>query len=162
MNYNSTICDYVTLYLNDGTNDGTSKITFQIANSAYLNNSRGPYCLVSVADASIRTANNNENVLIGMENIYNHGSSSIHTPAILGNFSCVTGDATGEYFHEFIPNKIAYLTPPRPNLITLSFIKQDKSTTLPTNGHVTLKFEYLDAIGLVASDEVTAYTPAFS
>ena len=36
MNYNSTICDYVTLFFSDGVDDAINKRTYNIPNSAYL------------------------------------------------------------------------------------------------------------------------------
>lgn len=156
----SPICDYITLYFTDGTgenNDGSR--TYDIPPAAFVSNQRGDYCSVSMVDGAVRTINNNENVLVCYDNVYNHGvvTDSTSYKPVIGNFSCVTGAANGDYFHEFIPNKVSYLTTPRPVQIKLFFIKQDGDATLPTDGYVTLKFEYITRNSVSETKEQTDY-----
>ncbi len=154
----SSICDYITLYFADGVSDGVSLLTFNIPDTAYMNNSRGDYALVSLVDGGV-IKNSNDHILVGIKNILNNSSPNNSLLPPLGHF--VNQNNATDYKHKLITNNIAYLTPPRPPQITLETFGQDKSKKLVTNGYVTLKFDYLSKPALIKENKDNAFTSAF-
>jgi hypothetical protein len=166
----SPICDYVTLYLNDGRAEGvfTGKYVFTVPASAYMFQDRGQYCLVSMADGSFFQNTEDSSITVGIENVMNHGhtqntATNEFQPAILGHFNQVIQHGNNDYKHEFIPNRIKYLTQSRPTQIRIKLAKANSTRTGVAfdDGYVTLKFEYLSKEQVALMNESVATNIAF-
>jgi hypothetical protein len=161
----SPICDYVTLYFADRTSATiTGDLIFDISPSAYMFQDRGQYCLVSMADGSYFQNTEDESVTVGYKNVSNQGSSDITQPAILGVFTqVVQHSGAGHYKHQFFPNKVKYLTQPRPTQIVITLREANAAKTGKTfdSGFVTLKFEYLSKTQVALMNEDVATNVAF-
>jgi len=170
MSYSSSslICDYITVFLEDG------KITsnvgeWDIPASSYYYQTRGLMALVSVADVMFN-ADGDSNVLIGFENGMNGSVAQVGSTDLIPNNLSILGniyqtsnpDVTtdGQFaFNKTEPIKV--LTSARPSKIRLHFYKDNKNTRDVTRGAITLKFEYLSPLAEKEVNDAVSYVPAF-
>ncbi len=155
----SSICDYITLFFADAVSDGVSTLTFNIPDSAYINNIRGDFALVNMADGAMKKTNNGDHILVTIKNVLNNTTSNASVPAPIGHFANVTNASSHK--HMYVVNDIKYLMPPRPKQIVLETVDQDKDKKLITEGYVTLRFDYLSKPAVTEENTVNAFTPAF-
>ncbi len=154
------VCDYITLDLNNANVDGAES-SWYIPSSAYLSNSKGLVCLVSIADASLLKLAIDDDVVVVYKSVLNGYSSNNN--CVLGHFTRVYGtEYNTDVAHDYTPNNTRFMTPARPNNITLKFITTDGvDKTGIDNGHITLKFEYLDPDTTKQNDINQSYKSAF-
>ena len=150
----SSICDYVTLFIEDGNigtdNEGTG--TWYIPSSAYYFQNRGNLALMSIVDCGYTEADINHDILIGTTEGYNGSIAQVNSSdvivrndvSILASLkrTAVDGDTIITTFNNVEPIKV--LTAARPSKISLVFIKDSKRHhALTSQGFVVVKFEYL-------------------
>ncbi len=137
------IADYITLYMNEATTTfATGLLKWSIPPSTYLSNTKGQYCLVSIADAGLSAEpyDLTLGLVLSDPKPLNNGSNS----PILASFSVSSYDTTAEdSLHTLTLNNVKYLISARPSSITLQGVDSANNFLLFTAGWVTLKFEYL-------------------
>ncbi len=163
----SIICDYITLFFEDGNiTNGVGEWT--IPSSSYYYQDRGTMAMVSIADGCLGK-DGARSVKIGFENGFNGTTAQVGTAdpikndlAFLGIFQMVYSPsiAAGTYDYHKV-EAIKVLTPARPPKIRFHFIGDDKSVMTPTEGCLILKFEYLSPDAEKEVNYSTSYTPAF-
>jgi len=169
MNYpTSYICDYVTVFFEDG--NITSNVgEWNIPASSYYYQSRGNLVLVSLVDATF-DADGDNNILIAYDNGFNGSVAQVGTADPIANNLAVLGslvqtsnpnDANnGQYVYQRT-EPIKVLTSARPNKIRLTFLKDNKQDRDVTRGSVTLKFEYLSPEAEKEINDAVSYVSAF-
>ena len=178
----SIICDYVTLFMADAELNGASDYpaglaVWDIPESAYYFKDRGSVCLMSIASSSL-PAEYGENVILMTQQGYNGFTTQVNSSdanvinrdlAVLGSYSNFTQQGIGNFRTEYQTSQtIKLLTPAKPRQIRLVFFKDDKTpfnlTTeneMENEGHITLKFEYIDPEKLQDNNYSVEYKPAF-
>ena len=165
----SIICDYITLFIEDGNiTNGVGE--WIIPASAYYYQDRGTMAMLSLADG-VCARGGTRATLVAFENGFNGTTAQVGTAdpiksdlAFLGIFQMVGNAAVenGLYnYHKTDPIKV--LTPARPSKIRFHFFTDDKTeaTFNGNNGCLILKFEYLSPEAEKEISHQTAYTPAF-
>tara|TARA_R100000935_G_scaffold40161_1_gene61674 strand:+ start:285 stop:836 length:552 start_codon:yes stop_codon:yes gene_type:complete len=175
MNYSNTsslICDYITLFFEDGNIDnGIGE--WEIPSSSYYYQTRGNIAVVSLADAVFNTdqGSTNDTVIVGTDCGLNSSVAQVGASTKINNNLSFLGSiqlvaqhgAIYGVFNYFKTEPIKILTPARPSRIKLSFFKaNDKSAYDITKGCVTLKFEYLSPETEKEVNDAVSYIPAFS
>jgi len=175
MNYSDTsslICDYITLFFEDGNiTNGVGE--WEIFSSSYYYKTRGNLCVVSLADAVFNadSGSTNDTIIIGTDcglnsTVAQEGSSNKmnNNLSFLGSIQLAAQHgAIYGVFNYFKTEAIKILTPARPSKIKLYFLKaNDKSLFNITKGCVTLKFEYLSPEAERQINEAVSYIPAFN
>ena len=163
----STICDYVTVFFEDG-NVTNGVAEWSIPTSAYYYQDRGTMALISVADA-VFAAGGSKAILVAFDNGFNGTTAQDGTTdpikndlAFLGTFQMVANAGVTEGMFNF--NKcepIKVLTPARPSKIRFHFFGDDKAEFNITEGCLILKFEYLSPELEQNINYGTSYVPAF-
>tara|TARA_R100000951_G_scaffold43259_2_gene36391 strand:- start:872 stop:1405 length:534 start_codon:yes stop_codon:yes gene_type:complete len=167
LTYSSIICDYITVFFEDGNiSDGVGE--WDIPASSYYYQDRGTMAQISVADAAFGNGSG-RNVLIGIDTGFNgtvaqEGSADLikNNIAMLGTFQMVQEDtnARGGHFYKTEPIKV--LTPARPSKIKVYFFNANTKEEYDIDGGcLILKFEYLSPDAEKAVSHLTAYTAAF-
>lgn len=178
----SIICDYVTLFIYDADYNGLSDFAngvavWDIPEKAFYFKDRGSVCLMSIASASL-PPEYGDNVIIMTQQGYNGFTTQENSVAadlinqdlsVLGSFTNFSSEGTGHFSHEYQkPEVIKLLTPAKPRQIRLLFFKDDKTTfdltsetELEREGHITLKFEYIDPEKLRENNYGVEYKAAF-
>jgi len=135
------IADYVTIYprVSNVTTivNGESEISIPI--SSYSSNAKGPYCLVSLADACIDLSTQEEPVLIMLDGVQNNGAED----AVIGSFQVSAQHGNTTFHHTFIKNDVKYLMSSRPSKIRIKGRTENLDVIPIVTGYMTLKFEYL-------------------
>jgi len=159
MNYpKSSICDYVNLFFADAVVTSNEAV-FTIPASAYLNNERGDYVLVSMVDG-VYFANAEHSLILTIDNVINAYSTNASMSPVLGCFTNVTNETNHK--HIFIPNGVSYLMHPNPSKITIKTFEHDLSAeSITSNCYITLKFQYLSKNAVKEQNKSVAFTPAF-
>ena len=166
-NSTSYICDYVTVFFEDGVTDNIGE--WNIPPSSYYYQSRGTLAVVSIADATF-DAEGDSNILVAYSNAFNGTIAQEGATDVLPNNISVLGSlvqtsnqsesSDGLYvYHRTEPIKV--LTAARPSKIQLSFWKDRKSARDVSNGSITLKFEYLSPEAEKEVNQSVSYVPAF-
>tara|TARA_B100000780_G_C21061699_1_gene426748 strand:+ start:628 stop:1161 length:534 start_codon:yes stop_codon:yes gene_type:complete len=172
MNYSSIICDYITLFFEDG-NISNGVGEWEIPTSSYYYQTRGPMCVVSLADAVFNSdqGSTNDAIIVGTDCGFNsttaqEGSSNKinNNLSFLGSIQLVQQHgAIFGVFNYIKTEPIKILTPARPSKIKLYFLKaNDKTLYNITKGCVTLKFEYLSTETERQINDAVSYIPLFT
>ena len=177
----SIICDYVTLFIDDGANTigadtANGLFVWNIPNKAYYFKDRGSVCLMSIADAML-PREVGENLVVMTQQGFNGMVSQVDSAAadkinsdlaVLGSFTNFTSSGLGTFETKYkSPQTIKLLTPAKPRQIKLQFFTEDKtpldmsSAPLDNSGHVTIKFEYFNPERLNNVIYSQEYKPAF-
>ena len=166
-NSTSYICDYVTVFFEDGVTDNVGE--WNIPPSSYYYQSRGTLALVSIADATF-DADGNNNIIIAYGNGFNGTIAQDGASDLLPNNVSVLGSLVqtsnqneandGLYVYQRT-EPIKVLTSARPSKIQLSFWKDSKAARDVSRGSVTLKFEYLSPEAEKDVNQAVSYVPAF-
>ncbi len=171
MSYSSSslICDYITLFFEDG-NVTNSIGEWDIPTSAYYYQHRGTMALVSIADATFH-ADDDQNILIGYDQAFNASIAQVGTTdllpnnlAILGNiFQTSNAAETNDGLYSYNKTEgIKVLTTARPSKIRLRFLRDNKGDRDNVDrGSITLKFEYLSPEAEKEVNNAVSYVPAF-
>lgn len=135
------IADYVTIYprVSNVSNIGNGESEISVPISSYSSNAKGPYCLVSLADASIDIPGQEEPVLIMLDGVQNNGAEN----AVIGSFQVSAQQAATTYHHTFIKNDVKYLISSRPSKIRIKGRTENLDILPIVSGYLTFKFEYL-------------------
>ena len=154
MNY--PIADYFTVFPVEADQGVTGECTFDIPASVFSSNSKGQYCLISLVDAALHDADEEQPVIISLSNVMNSND------AVVGHFDVITRHNTS-YNHGFTGNKVQYLIPARPSQLTV----RTKDTTqaavsIVTRVYYTFKFEYLSKSDVENANNETDYNVAFA
>ncbi len=179
----SIICDYVTLFMTDAEENGLSDYAngvavWDIPESAFYFKDRGSVCLMSIASASL-PAEWSENVIIMTQQAKNGFTTQENSTAanrinddlsVLGSFVNFTATGLNQYYTQYqSPQPIKVLTDAKPRQIRLMFFKDNKrafdisagEAEMEDEGHITLKFEYVNPEKLQDNIYSTEYKPAF-
>jgi len=177
----SIICDYVTLFIDDANENGLSDFAngvaiWDIPEKAFYFKDRGSVCLMSVASASL-PKEFGENVIMMTQQGYNGFTTQENSVAadlinpdlaVLGSFTNFSS-SSGHFAHEYQkPEVIKLLTSAKPRKMKIVFFKDDKTpfnmtaeTEMQKEGHITLKFEYIDPEILRENNYGVEYKAAF-
>ena len=178
----SIICDYVSLFIYDAKENGLSDLAngmavWDIPEKAFYFKDRGSVCLMSVASATLPSEYGGSVIMMTQQG-YNGFTTQENSPAadlinqdlsVLGSFTNFSTSAGGHFSHEYQQHEtIKLLTSTKPRQIKLFFFKDDKTPydmTLETEtereGHITLKFEYIDPEKLRENNYGVEYKAAF-
>lgn len=178
----SIICDYVTVFMTDAEENGLSDYTngvavWDIPEKSFYFKDRGSVCLMSIVSASL-PAEWSENVIVMTQQAKNGFTTQENSTdankinndlAVLGSFVNFTTTGISNYYTQYqTPQTIKVLTDAKPRQIRLVFFKDDKTpfdiTTeneMEDEGHITLKFEYIDPKKLQENIYSVEYKPAF-
>tara|TARA_R110001606_G_scaffold191190_1_gene339134 strand:+ start:125 stop:649 length:525 start_codon:yes stop_codon:yes gene_type:complete len=166
----SSICDYVTLFLEDGNYESTGVATWYIPSSSYYFQNRGTLARMSVVDAGYSKGDIATTILIATSDAYNGTVAQVNTSDVLRNDlaiigtlqKAVTADADEDIQLFFKTEAINVITPARPSSIKLSFLKDNKSQAdIDSSGFVVIKFEYLSPEEEQKINNVVDYVEAF-
>ncbi len=83
---NQTVYDYVTLPFTDGTADG-NELKWDIPATAYMTNTKGLLCKVSISDAAFYDTTETDNVSICYDGVLNNYSTTTEMTGVLGSFN---------------------------------------------------------------------------
>lgn len=164
----SYICDYITVFFEDG-NISANVGEWYIPPSSYYYQSRGTLALVSVVDATF-DADGDNNILIAYDNGFNGTVAQVNSTDLVPNNISILGsliqsvnlsETTDGLYHYNRTEPIKVLTAARPNKVKLSFWKDNKQARDVSRGSVTLKFEYLSPEAEKEVNQAVSYVPAF-
>ena len=175
----SAICDYVTLFIEDGNITAEEGIgRWYVPSSSYYHQNRGNLALMSIVDCGYTHGDINHDVLIGTTKGYNGSIAQVNSSDIIvrNDISIIasikrvahalSGGGAGNdadiitVFNNVEPIKV--LTAARPSQIELVFIKDSKRYhTLTTAGFIVVKFEYLSPEEEQKINQEVSYTEAF-
>lgn len=176
----SIICDYVSLFIEDGADTangadtGNGLFVWNIPKTAYYFKDRGSVCLMSIADATL-PREIGENVTVMTKQGFNGMVSQVDSTdadkingdlAVLGSFMNNSYSEAGVFETKYqSPEVIKLLTPAKPTKIALQFFTEEKDAKdmnlLKSEGHVTIKFEYFNPERLNNVIYSQEYKPAF-
>ncbi len=166
----SSICDYVTLFLEDATYDTDGVGSWHIPTSSYYFQNRGTLARMSIVDAGYSKGDLNSTILIGTTDAYNGTVAQVNSSDIIRNDLAILGSLqrtvvadADEHIQLFIKvEPINVITPARPSTIKLVFLKDNKSPAdIDSSGFVTIKFEYLSPEEEQKINGVVDYVEAF-
>jgi hypothetical protein len=172
MNYSNTsslICDYITLFFEDG-NVTNGVAEWEIPTASYYYQTRGQMAVMSIADAVFNPNAGDDSILIATDSGFNgsvaqEGSADLikNNLSVLGSFQQVGNTTMTEgIFAYFKTEPVKILTPARPNKIRLYFFKATNKNEFDiATGCVTIKFEYLSPEAEKEINDAVSYIPAF-
>ena len=164
----SLICDYITLFFEDGNlTNGVGE--WDIPTSSYYYQHRGTMAMISIADATFAPGAGDDSVLIAFEGGFNgttaqEGSTDKikNDLAFLGTFQQTSNaGVTGGMFEYNKVEPIRVLTSARPSKLRFHFIKDNKNEFDITKGALIVKFEYLSPEAEKEVNDAVSYVPAF-
>ncbi len=171
MNYSNTsslICDYITLFFEDGNvTNGVGE--WEIPTASYYYHNRGNMAVMSVADGVFNPNAGDNAILIATDSGFNgsvaqEGSADLikNNLSFLGSFQQVGNTTMTEGIFAYMKTEaVKILTPARPSKIRLYFFNNNKNEFDITSGCVTIKFEYLSPEAEKEINDAVSYIPAF-
>lgn len=164
----SYICDYITLFFEDGNITGGVG-EWDIPAGSYYYQHRGTMTLISIADAVFAPGTGTAGILVGFENGFNGTTAQEGTAdrikndlAFLGTFQ-YSGDSSADKstfeYNKVEPIKV--LTSARPSKLRFHFFKDNKNEFDISEGCLIVKFEYLSPEAEKEINDAVSYVPAF-
>jgi len=158
MNYSKNgICDYTTLYLNDGVHISTKEINFTIPNTIYKNAYNHDYISITLVECLINK-NHGAPFIIHLKNITNINNRTY----VLGNLTNLSN--AGDYKRFFIAKNNPHLIS-RNDFEKIRLVLTNASDTPISfkndTGFFTLKFDYYSKDNIKEENASMAFERAF-